>query len=240
LNKGMHEFADIKGLLFDKDGTLIDFSATWLQPMKDVAQLVATHAGQPDLGMNLLIDGGYIPECDCWAEDSAIAFETSEIILERWSALTSPALIESLLPEIQSMIYASLKNAIPVIDDMSGLFSRLNSRYTLGVASMDDEINVKQTLDGLGIHQQLTFYCGADSGHGHKPGPGMVHAFCDRVDLAPGQVAVIGDATHDLKMASAAGALAIGVLSGASSEETLAEHADILIQDISELPQYFF
>jgi phosphoglycolate phosphatase len=236
----MHEFADIKGLLFDKDGTLIDFSATWLQPMKDVAQLVATHAGQPDLGMSLLIDGGYIPEIDCWAEDSAIAFETSEIILERWSALTSPALIESLLPEIQAIIYASLKNAIPVIDNMSGLFSQLNSRFTLGVASMDDEINVKQTLDGLGIHQQLTFYCGADSGHGHKPGPGMVHAFCDRVDLAPEQVAVIGDATHDLKMASAAGALAIGVLSGASSEETLVEHADILIQDISELPQYFF
>jgi phosphoglycolate phosphatase len=124
------------------------------------------------------------------------------------------------------------------MENMAALFTQLTRHYTLGVASMDDEINVKQTLHGLGLHDTMTFYCGADSGHGIKPGPGMVHAFCEQVNLAPQQVAVIGDAVHDLKMARAAGSVAIGVLSGASSEQTLSEHADILITDIGSLMQH--
>jgi phosphoglycolate phosphatase len=228
----------IKGLLFDKDGTLIDFSASWLQPMKDVTGLIADRAGQADLQMKLLVDGGYEPESDSWAKDSAIAFETSENIYKRWASMVGPELIESLLPEIQAIIFASLEKAVPVIGNMAGLFSQLTNHYTLGVASMDDEINVKQTLSGLNLHHHMTFYCGADSGHGIKPGPGMVHAFCKRANLAPEQVAVIGDAVHDLKMARAAGSIAIGVLSGASSAQTLSEHADILITDIGGLTQY--
>ncbi len=233
----MKNLSHIKGLLFDKDGTLINFSESWLQPMKDVTGLIAEHAGQAGLQMELLLDGGYQPESDSWAKDSAIAFETSENIYKRWSSMVGAELIESLLPQMQAIIYASLKNAVPVIDNLSGLFAQLGSHYTLGVASMDDEINVAQTLHGLGLHEQLTFYCGADSGFGVKPGPGMVLAFCEQVNLAPQQVAVIGDSTHDLKMARAAGAVAIAVLSGASSEQTLSEHADMLIADVGDLTQ---
>ena len=231
----MNNLNHIKGLLFDKDGTLIDFSASWLQPMKDVTGLIAERSGQADLQLKLLLDGGYEPESDTWAKDSAIAFETSENIYKRWASMVGTELIESLLPEMQAIIYASLKNAAPVVENMTGLFTQLTRNYTLGVASMDDETNVIQTLDGLGLHEHIDFYCGADSGFGIKPGPGMVLAFCEQVKLAPEQVAVIGDSTHDLKMARAAGAVSIGVLSGASSEQTLSEHADILMQDIGKL-----
>ena len=231
----MDYLKNIKGLLFDKDGTLIDFSGSWLKPMKSIAQLVAERAERPELAMQLLIDGGYLPESDSWAKDSAIAFDTSEVILGRWSAMTSRDLIESLLPEIQDIIHRSLADAVPVIEDTAGLFSRLRSHYLLGVASMDDVRNVEQTLEVLGIHAYLDFYCGADSGHGLKPGPGMVDAFCRQTHLEPAQVAVIGDSLHDLHMASAAGAMAIGVRDGASSETTLAPHADALINHIGDL-----
>ena len=112
----MKNLSHIKGLLFDKDGTLIDFSASWMQPMKDVTGLIASHAGREDLKMQLLVDGGYEPESDSWAKDSAIAFETSETIYKRWATLTSPELIESLMPEIQSIIFESLEQAVPISD----------------------------------------------------------------------------------------------------------------------------
>lgn len=231
----MENLRKLKGLLFDKDGTLIDIHASWLQPIKDSAALVAKHAGRPELANQLLIDGGYHSDSDSWTNDSIIAFETTEAMLECWSRLTSPALIQSLLPQFQGLISSALDKAEPVVKDIEPLFESLAKHYTLGVASMDDEHNVKQTLQSIRLYDSIDFYCGADSGFGHKPGTGMLHAFCKHASLSPENIAVIGDASHDLKMANAAGAVAIAVLSGASNEEALADYADYVFTDIGEL-----
>lgn len=233
----MTELDKIKGLLFDKDGTLIDFNLSWLPPMKAAAKLVENRAGIPDLASQLLLEGGYIPGQNSWAKDSIIAYESSEAMLESWARHTSRELIDSVTPEIQKIVLDALQEAVPVIHDIKPLFSRMAQHFTLGVASMDDEINVKRTLSGLDLHDDIAFYCGADSGFGHKPGAGMVQAFCAFTKFEPASVAVIGDSTHDLKMAKAAGAIAIGVLSGTSSEQTLTEHADYLFNDIAALSE---
>ena len=231
----MTDLSSLKGLLFDKDGTLIDFNQSWLPPMKAAANLVASRSGRPELASQLLIEGGYLPEQDSWAKDSIIAFETSDAMLEAWANRTSPALIESITPQIQQIVLDALHNAVPVVADIKPLFTKFAKRYTLGVASMDDEINVDRTLCGLGLHDDIVFYCGSDSGFGHKPDAGMVEAFCTQTEFSASDVAVVGDSLHDLKMARAAGAIAIGVLSGASSERTLSKYADYLFPDIAAL-----
>lgn len=228
----------LKGLLFDKDGTLIDFNQSWLPPMKAAANLVANHAGQPELATQLLIEGGYLPEQDSWAKDSIIAFETSDSMLKAWANRTSPALIESITPQIQQIVLDALQKAVPVVENIKPLFAKLASCYSLGVASMDDEINVNRTLCSLDLLDNIVFYCGADSGFGHKPEAGMVEAFCAHTEFSASDVAVVGDSLHDLKMARAAGAIAIGVLSGASSERTLASYADYLFPDIAALYEH--
>lgn len=232
------DLQQLKGLLFDKDGTLIDFNRSWLPPMKAAANLVAEQAEEPDLATRLLIDGGYIPEHDSWQQDSIIAYETSDAMLESWAHLTSETLIESLTPKIQKIVLDALYHAVPAVPDIKPLLSGLAKQYVLGVASMDDEINVRRTLSGLNLHDNIHFYCGADSGFGHKPGGGMVEAFCAHTRFLPQQVAVIGDSTHDLGMAKAAGAVAIGVLSGTSSEQTLSGNADYLFKDINDFSKY--
>ncbi len=234
----MTDLSGLKGLLFDKDGTLIDFNQSWLPPMKAAANLVASRAGRPELALQLLIEGGYLPEQDTWAKDSIIAFETSDAMLKAWANCTSPALIESITPQIQQIVLDALHNAVPIVQDIKPLFSKFAQRYALGVASMDDEINVNRTLCGLDLHDDIVFYCGADSGFGHKPGAGMVEAFCAHTEFSASDVAVVGDSLHDLKMARSAGAIAIGVLSGASSERTLADHADYLFPDIAALYEH--
>jgi phosphoglycolate phosphatase len=52
----------------------------------------------------------------------------------------------------------------------------------------------------------------------------------------PAEVAVVGDNTHDLEMARAAGAgWAIGVLSGNSDREHLEPHADVILAGVTNL-----
>ena len=231
----MVDLSRIEGLLFDKDGTLIDFSGSWLQPIKQIARLVAERAGDPALEMQLLVDGGYLPEEDRWAQDSTIAFDTSESLFQRWGRMTSPSLVRALVPEMREIVYQSMQHLVPAIADPGALFNQLAQSYHLGVASMDDEINVSRALEQLDIAHLVTFSCGADSGHGLKPGPGMVDAFCRQTGLVPHNTAIIGDGLHDLQMARAAGAVSIGITSGASSAEALEPYADILLRDIGEL-----
>ena len=81
------------------------------------------------------------------------------------------------------------------------------------------------------------FAAGCDSGFGAKPDPRMV------LRLLPGdrrsrleEVAVVGDAVHDLAMGRAAGVgLNVGVLSGTSEREDLEDFADLILPSINEL-----
>ena len=50
---------------------------------------------------------------------------------------------------------------------------------------------------------------------------------------------MVGDNRHDLETARAAGAgLAVGVLSGTGTRETLAPMADVLLDSVADLPAY--
>jgi phosphoglycolate phosphatase len=109
--------------------------------------------------------------------------------------------------------------------------------FRLGIATNDSRAGTEASLAPHGLLPQFEFLAGADSGYGAKPGPGMVLAFCAALGLAPLEVAVVGDAVHDLAMGRAAGAgLTVGVLSGTSGWEDLAGLADIVVESIAQLP----
>jgi phosphoglycolate phosphatase len=64
----------------------------------------------------------------------------------------------------------------------------------------------------------------------------MALGFCQAVTVAPRDIAVVGDAVHDLAMARSAGAaLAIGVLSGTSRGEDLVPLADLILDSVNDL-----
>jgi phosphoglycolate phosphatase len=64
----------------------------------------------------------------------------------------------------------------------------------------------------------------------------MVLGFCHAVGLARDEVAVVGDAVHDLAMGRAAGVgLTVGVLSGTSQRADLEGYADLILGSVADL-----
>ena len=55
---------DIAVVVFDKDGTLLDFNATWLPAFREAAERVALEAGEKDLAPALLKAGGWLEEAE--------------------------------------------------------------------------------------------------------------------------------------------------------------------------------
>ena len=65
----------------------------------------------------------------------------------------------------------------------------------------------------------------------------MVVSFCAQLELDVETVVVVGDNRHDIEMGRNANAgLCIGVLTGTSTRDELESIADIVLDDISALP----
>lgn len=225
----------IRGILFDKDGTLLDYNATWTPLNRSVARLVAD--GDEDLAQRLLKFGGQDDAAGIVEPGSLLAASNTHEIAEAWTALV-PDHGQENLTELMDGIFQKegADTAVP-IDGLRDILQALNKNgLKLGVATSDSEAGAIATLSPFDVLSYFDFIAGYDSGHGVKPGPGMVQGFCKACDLDVSAVAVVGDNVHDLEMGKAAGAgLLVGVLSGTSYEEDLAPLADFVLKDISAL-----
>ena len=226
----------VRGVLFDKDGTLTDFQATWIPAYWAAAKALGDISGDWDLAARLMSIGGYRRDTGRCAPDSVLACGSTEEIATQW---TEHSRIEvSVIMDVLSRAFSerAADNAVPATD-LAAVFSSLHSRgLVLGIATMDSEALAHQLLSNFNLNHFFEFVCGYDSGFGVKPGPGMVHGFCAHCAIQVDEVAVVGDTPHDMHMGRNAGvAKCIGVLSGASELETLEGLADNVVGDIGEI-----
>jgi len=225
----------LAGILFDKDGTLIDYAATW-----DPANWRAAHFfadGRQDVAEALMSAGGWDKESGRMLPGSPLVSGTVEEIATIWTAVLPPhKRDEAAMASLLHIMMATDIASEPLVD-LNGLFGTLRGRgLRLGVATNDTEAGAEATLGPLDIMDQLDFVAGYDSGHGAKPGPGMVLAFAAHIGADPSRVMMVGDSTHDLEAGRAAGSVTVGVLSGDAPADVLAPFADHILEDIAGLP----
>ena len=232
--------ARVRGILFDKDGTLIDFRATWVPAYRGVADELADRlGGGAPMAAVLLARQGYHLAVDEFADDSPLLWETNEAIAAAWAATPEIAGRVDVLEVVLRHFSDLIRYPPQPVGDLEALLARLRRRgLALGVATMDDTAIAHAHLRHLGIADSVDFVVGADAGHGAKPAPGMAHAFCTACGLDPAEVIVVGDTPADLLMARNAGcAGAVAVLTGAMSAHVLAPLADRVLASVQEIEQ---
>jgi len=229
-------FAGISGILFDKDGTLLDFDDSWGPVNREVALMAA--GGDPALAARLLAVAGMDAETGAIVPDSLLAAGNTAEIAEGFASAGAALTVEELVPRIDAMFAGAAEHSVSVTD-LAALFATLKQHgLKLGIASSDNERSIRRTVERFGLTDYVDFVAGYDSGHGVKPQPGMVLGFCSATGLDPATVAVVGDNNHDLHMGRAAGAgLKVAVLSGTGSRQSLSECCDLMIDDVSHLPE---
>jgi len=230
--------ADIKGILFDKDGTLVDFNATWL----GVADFMAMDASDGDRWKadRLLAAAGFDFANRRFKPDSIFASGTNMDVVELWFPRLSDEdqmLAVARFNEITSVQGSSMAVALPgIVDTLATLHKR---SYRLGVATNDSTSGAEKTLVTLGVAQLFDAAYGYDAVANPKPAPDTIQAFCDLTGLKPSEIAMVGDNRHDLEMARAGGCgLAVGVLSGTGTRESLAGIADVVLDSVADLPDF--
>ncbi|AKI00093.1 haloacid dehalogenase superfamily enzyme, subfamily IA [Hoeflea sp. IMCC20628] len=225
----------IKAILFDKDGTLIDFDKTWAATNRKGALIAAD--GEPELADILLNECGTDPVTGKTRADSMFAAANASEIAAHMVIHGSPIEHGKLVRLLDQIFIDGAESPWPICDLNSLLDKLTGAGLTLGIASSDGEASIRRTVEVLGLSRHISFVAGYDSGYGPKPEPGMINAFAAHLGVSPAEIAMVGDNGHDMEMARAAGAgAAIGVLSGTGTRETLTQLADVLVGSVADLP----
>lgn len=226
----------VKGVLFDKDGTLIDFQLTWGPAIHAVIHALAK--GDADK---------LSAQAECLHFDvAARRFRASSPIIGgatahygmAWAAALGRDDFLALRAEIDELAAVACMESLTPVGDPADVMRALRRQgLKIGLATNDAEASARRHLRQLKLEAEMDFVAGYDSGHGAKPAPGMVQAFAREIGASPSEIALVGDTLHDLDCARAAGAVAVAVLSGVATREDLEPHADYVIADIGELPE---
>ncbi|MEG6508391.1 HAD family hydrolase [Methyloligella sp. 2.7D] len=231
--------AEIQGLLFDKDGTLLDFFKTWTPICRDLATEAA--GGDEAVTEALLLAGGLDPETETFASGSI--FQGAGI--ENLIACFTEVMQEATPEDLREMITRHLREGggkYAVI--MEGVREEIvvlqEAGYRLGIATNDTHGGLHASMGRCGdLIDFFPFLAACDSGYGAKPDPAVGLAFAESIGAPPSACAIIGDSVHDLEMGRRAGfGLRIGVLTGPSPREDLEPHADLVLDSMLELSTF--
>ncbi|MCG6882376.1 MAG: HAD family hydrolase [Silicimonas sp.] len=220
----------IEAILFDKDGTLFDFQATWSLAYLDFLAEVAPGA----LFGPACEAAGYDREAQRFRPDSVVIASTSVEV----AAILSPVLNRDPgeIVEVMHRIGGATRQ-VPAVP-LGPCLSALRADYRLGLVTNDSEVPARRHLEEAGVIALFEFVAGYDSGFGAKPGPGQLLAFSEKAGIAPDAVVMVGDSRHDLSAARAAGMVPVGVLTGAAGAADLADLAEVVLPDIGHLADW--
>ena len=225
----------VHGILFDKDGTLIDYHASFMPLNWVMARELAD--GDEELAHHLMKVGGWDPETDKITAGSALAAATLKEIADLMHAEIGAEDPDETLTRVNRAFDGGPQEAVAVTDlpALLGILRSMGPR--LGISTSDHTAAARETVARFEIDGLMDFVAGYDAGFGSKPEPGIILGFCDLLGLSPERVMVVGDNRHDIEFARAGGAgWAVGVLTGTSTREDLEPIADYVLDDITGLP----
>lgn len=224
--------ARIQGIVFDKDGTLFDFQATWGAWSRGMIE--AESGGDPILAARIAEALGYDLGAGAFRPDSVVIASTTETVAERLLAVLPPTPKAELMARMDARASKAPQVEAAPLGEVLGRLRGMG--IALGVATNDTEGPARAHLRAAGVEGAFGFVAGFDSGWGAKPGAGQLLAFAAAAGLDPRDCAMVGDSLHDLAAARTAGMVGVGVLTGLAGRETLAPAADAVLGSIAELP----
>jgi phosphoglycolate phosphatase-like HAD superfamily hydrolase len=226
-------------VIFDKDGTLIDFDAMWSPWIVELTRRLGSLTGMV-LTARLYAELGFDPVTGRTIAGAPLAV----LPMADLRRATTDALVRAGVPEGTAanavdqawFVPDPVASALP-ITHLPSLFGELRRRgLRVAVATSDDRRPTELTMAGLGVEALIDAYVCADDGLPVKPAPDMVVDVCRRLGVEPGRTAVVGDSRADLAMGRAAGAgRVVGVLSGVSARADLEPLADVILATVADL-----
>ncbi|WP_456277504.1 HAD family hydrolase [Bacillus sp. AK128] len=231
---------EVDGILFDKDGTLLDFGTLWIGWSKTFIDRIVDrndlHYDKNELAQSI----GFSYAEGSWDPMGPIAIGSLQDII----SILTYSLYRKGMPwnegfKIVNEAYVEVEQSYDwssSVKPIKGLLSFLEQAAAqsikMGVVTSDDSERAKRHLEILGIDQYFSAVIGHDSVKKGKPFPEMVYAACEQLSVKPERTITIGDSNGDMLLGKNGNS--IGCIGIVSSLDQPVEHllnADEVIRD---------
>lgn len=231
-------------VIFDKDGTLLDFKETWIAIIQELIDAIAAY--QPmtaslrdriEHALGIFLDrreiDGYGPlAMGTFTECNALIAYCLYREGQRWDKA------QNIVDLMANQVFgpATREKSVKAAPGALNLLKALKSRgIDIAVATNDKQSDAQIDMDFIGATPYIDLVVGADSVANAKPAPDMVNKICQALGKTSGKSILVGDTIMDAMLGKNAGVmLTIGV-SGIVSSDVLAEHVDVVISSLEDI-----
>ncbi|MBL0711265.1 MAG: HAD-IA family hydrolase [Colwellia sp.] len=201
-----------KLVIFDWDGTLMDSVERIVSSMQSAAKTV----------------GLTVPSTDDVKQIIGLNLTTA---LETLFLTITPEQVEAMLGQYKYQYLEGDKTPTPLFDNVENLLTQLKqNNKLLAVATGKGREGLNRVL---GVSNTADFFhttrCAGEMPS--KPNPEMITSILTELAIAPDEAIMIGDTSHDLKMAQNAGVDSIGVTFGVHNKQVLEQYSPKAVVD---------
>lgn len=233
---------DKKAILFDKDGTLIEYNTLWPDATREMIPLFREKfAVKEDVSNKQLLERLGLSDQKV-SDATAIASGTSKDIAEVLNQSLKDRSTD-VLPFVRDYFNRYTmkhQSELKSIGNVKHLFNTLKQEgYTLGIVTADDYDSTLFTLKHLELEPLVDFIATGDR-YEAKPAAEAIDSFSASVNIPTHRILFIGDSVIDMQFAKHC-RKGIAVLSGVGIEAELLQYTDAIFPTLHDVPynRYF-
>ena len=230
-----------KAIIFDKDGTLIDFDSFWVNVSRHAINTILSKIEMRDVSTDeiltaLGVENGVtrIDGVLCWGTYGQLADAIAKCLESHGYDAKSHDLATATR---EAYNLAGDKGEVKATcEDIIGTLTELKKRgIILAVVTADGPEMTKKCLDDLKITELFDRIYTDDGIHPPKPDPYCINNICEEFNIKKNDVIMVGDTLTDVNFAKNGGVKMVAVAKSQSNKELLLAHTDIVLNNVSEL-----
>jgi phosphoglycolate phosphatase len=187
-------------IVFDWDGTIIDSTGTIAECIQQAAAEMGLRVPDEDQARHVIGLGLH----------DSLRHAVPDLAASRYGDFVA----------LYRKHFLAREDTMKLFPGIPELLSQLKERHVLAIATGKSRRGLDRSLDAGGLRQYFTASRCADESR-PKPHPAMLMELMTELGKDKGEMLMIGDTSHDLEMANAAGVDGLAVTYGAHGEAGL-------------------
>lgn len=228
-------------IIFDKDGTLLDFNAFWVPVTEQALRQTVKALGAADASILKLMEvlgvHAGITDIDgvlCYGTYAQIGQALHQGLAEQGFSFDC-CLVQKLVSEayVQAVPVGRIA---PTCHDLPQVLNALKEKgIKLFVVTTDNAPVTEECLDKLGIAQYFTAVYTDDGVNPPKPDPYCANDISARYGIPRERILMVGDTKNDAIFAKNAGIQAVGVAANDRNAQRLSAYMAAVVPDVSHI-----